>query len=524
MRVGENKGRPSSVLLAGLVAAASIRQGAAQNTAFAGHANHGGCGAQLGARAQNLVSEDDQAVQTEVTVISTAGIPGYTTFQIGLILHPEVENVYALFGDNRGLEFPPAYQVATPFGADTGGVNPTFFSYSPQSQYDSWLTIGITTGDQAAKISQVGMAFDIWNEQNALLSAPDTGGSVFWMDPDQATESVVTSYGTRKMTIAQLTLRTVQTSARCAFDTQGRSVGHSMQGAGVADWEENCIEVMVGGPQSGWGSHSSTHVTAPPPAPPPPPPSSTQVINGFRSCPAPPPGRTDGLDSILGALVNGHWVISGTEAANQHATAICFSGYEAVGVNDRACRVEGLGTPTAQYRWAPSQVYCEPVGGVVSSMPCPSDPTRGAPSDLYGTWTVVNGIGVAKTARLSCPGGATPLGPHAVLSCNGRGSDVGPPVWVFVANRAHCPRPATPPPPPPSATYPRGHQDDEDDDSSSTTYVLLVLVLVGGAAGYVAKDKGLGPFADGGAGGASLVSATAKADSTIYDTGGDETL
>jgi hypothetical protein len=333
----------------------------------------------------------------------------------------------------------------------------------------------------------------------------------------QATESVVTSYGTRKMTIAQLTLRTVQTSARCAFDTQGRSVGHSMQGAGVADWEENCIEVMVGGPQNGWGSHSSTHVTAPPPPPPyapPPPPSSTQVINGFRSCPAPPPGRTDGLTNILGPLVNGQWMISGTDAANQHATAICFSGYEAVGVNDRACRVEGLGTPTAQYRWAPSQVYCEPVGGVVSSMPCPSDPTRGAPSDLYGTWTVVNGIGVAKTARLSCPGGAIPLGPHAVLNCNGRGSDVGPPVWVFVANRAYCPRPATPPP----------AVGDPDGDSSSMTYVLLVLVLVGGAAGYVAKDKGLGPFADGGAGGASLVSATAKADSTIYDTGGDETL
>jgi hypothetical protein len=176
----------SSVLLAGLaiVAAASVRHGAAQNEAVAGHANHGGCGAQLGARAQNLVSEDDQAVQTEVTVISTAGVPGYTTFQVSLILHPEVENVYALFGDNRGLEFPPAYQVATPFGADTGGVNPAFFSYSPQSQYDSWLTIGITTGD-TTKISQVGMAFEIWNEQNALLSAPDTGGSVFWMDPDQ---------------------------------------------------------------------------------------------------------------------------------------------------------------------------------------------------------------------------------------------------------------------------------------------------------------------------------------------------
>ena len=89
---------------------------------------------------------------------------------------------------------------------------------------------------------------------------------------------------------------------------------------------------------------------------------------------------------------------------------------------------------------------------------------------------------------------------------------------------SHSSTPPVTPPPPPPPPIPRPMTAESADDSSSMTYVLLVLILVGGAAGYVAKDKGLGPFADGGAGGASLVSATAKADSTIYDTGGDETL
>ena len=49
----------------------------------------------------------------------------------------------------------------------------------------------------------------------------------------------------------------------------------------------------------------------------------------------------------------------------------------------------------------------------------------------------------------------------------------------------------------------------------------MLLLLLGGGV-YVAKDKGLGPFAAGGAAKSALVAGPGE--STIYDTGGDETL
>lgn len=114
-------------------------------------------------------------------------MPGYSTYQISLILGAEVENVYSIYGDQgRDMAFPPAFQVASPFGTDFGGVNPVLFGPNamPAAQFDSWLTVGITAGDTAHKLGAIGIDFTIWSEQNGLVSAPDTGGSVFWMDPD----------------------------------------------------------------------------------------------------------------------------------------------------------------------------------------------------------------------------------------------------------------------------------------------------------------------------------------------------
>jgi hypothetical protein len=143
------------------------------------------CATALGA-GNNEVFEDDHAVETEVTVMSST-MPGYSTYQISLILGAEVENVYSIYGDvGRDMVFPPAFQVASPFGTDFGGVNPALFGPTamPAAQFDSWLTVGITAGDTAHKLGAIGIDFTIWSEQNGLVSAPDTGGSVFWMDPD----------------------------------------------------------------------------------------------------------------------------------------------------------------------------------------------------------------------------------------------------------------------------------------------------------------------------------------------------
>ena len=237
------------------------------------------------------------------------------------------------------------------------------------------------------------------------------------------------------MTVAQLTLPMSQTgeSARCAFGTQGRSVGHTSTSSGVGDWEENCIQVFVGGNQNGYGTHADnpayrTALPSPTPAPPPSP---------------PPLCSTD--TALLGPLPNGYWNIQGSTLANQQAIATCNQGYSPEGgATIRYCAVEGQGTPNMQYRWSPGGVYC------VS--------------------------------------GGTPSPPPA--------------------------------PPAPPAPEPAPEPSEKEPDEGSPWGYIFVLILLGGAV-YAAKDKGLGPFAPKNG---ELVPGPKGGESTIYDTGGDETL
>ena len=329
----------------------------------------------------------------------------------------------------------------------------------------------------------------------------------------QATGAVSTDASRRRVvTIAQLTLATSQTgaSARCAFGTQGRSVGHTNSALGVNDWEENCIEVFVGGNQNGYGTHATdvSHRTAlPPPAPAPPPPPP----------PGPPLCSTD--PSVLGPLAYGRWTFQGSTQATQVATAICNQGYTPAGGSGpvRVCTFERQGTT----RWSPGGVYCEPNNLVTQHMECPL-----VPDDPYGVWTV-RPIGSSETAVLICNNGDAPVSPvgnageYGTSTCDNRGSDIAPPHWsppfdVGGQRRMECPRPLSPPSPPPPPPPP--------PPSSSPIGYVVVLILLGGAV-YVAKDKSLGPFAPKGE--ASLVSGPDKiggGESTIYDTGGDETL
>eukprot|EP01043_Picozoa_sp_COSAG02_P103218 COSAG02_NODE_39234_length_419_cov_1.121875_1_plen_56_part_10 len=55
------------------------------------------------------------------------------------------------------MRFPAAYQTPDPFGIDTGGVNPAFWAVSAESQYDSWLSVGLTDGDPSNKLSSLGI-------------------------------------------------------------------------------------------------------------------------------------------------------------------------------------------------------------------------------------------------------------------------------------------------------------------------------------------------------------------------------
>ena len=66
-----------------------------------------------------------------------------------------------------------------------GGVNPMYYAMIESSQYDSWLTIGIDSGN-IGELSSTGLDFSTWNEHSRLVSDPVAGGSVFWLDPQSA--------------------------------------------------------------------------------------------------------------------------------------------------------------------------------------------------------------------------------------------------------------------------------------------------------------------------------------------------
>jgi hypothetical protein len=112
------------------------------------------------------------------TGTTMAGVTQIGTSEHGVTVHLTAElsttkaNVYALAGmsgvtrDGREkfLSLPAAFQVATPFGADIGGVSPAFFSVKADARFDSWLTVGVTDGSAAGALAtSPGLGLDRWS-------------------------------------------------------------------------------------------------------------------------------------------------------------------------------------------------------------------------------------------------------------------------------------------------------------------------------------------------------------------------
>ena len=124
------------------------------------------------------------------------------------------------------MKIPPAYQVPSPFGATVGGVNPLFFSMKPEAQYDSWLTVGKTTGDSKSELSIIGIDAKKWTAQAGLNVI---NGAVFWMNPQKGpTGSVV---------LAQLTVPTTY-SGTAVVNMQGKDKGMLGKTGDGANWDQ----------------------------------------------------------------------------------------------------------------------------------------------------------------------------------------------------------------------------------------------------------------------------------------------
>ena len=123
---------------------------------------------------------------TEITHCTDGGIEGHTTYQLSLVVQPNkyIKNIYALFGDNfhRDMYIPPAYQIDGPFDSNIGGISSSIISIFPDALYDSWLTIGISDGDNDNKLSTIGIDFNEWSEIKPITTS---NGAVFSLDPNE---------------------------------------------------------------------------------------------------------------------------------------------------------------------------------------------------------------------------------------------------------------------------------------------------------------------------------------------------
>jgi len=181
-----------------------------------------------------------------VTAQDTSLSSDWDTYTMSVDLNSAAANAYTLFGKSTGsMLLPPAYQCATPFGANTGGTNPAFWPVASSdatgyAQYDSWLSVGLSDGDAGGALSSIGINWELWTELNGVTV---DDGAVFWMSPDNAPGGSVV--------VAQLTVPAGSSGSMTA-GLQGRSTTGT-------DWQANGITWPYG---SGGG-------TSPPPPPPP---------------------------------------------------------------------------------------------------------------------------------------------------------------------------------------------------------------------------------------------------------------
>ena len=222
-----------------------------------------------------------------VTQYGVDGIAGHTTWRVALHVDGSSDalNVYTIYGDagtvDHPLEIPAAHQVAAPFGQDVGGINPAFFAegVSPESEYDSWVTVGLTTGN-SGELGSVGISWEAWQEDSGLLI---TDGAVFWMNPANGPTTA-----DKDPIVMQLTV-----PSGCSFHGVFNAQGHTRPGSIDGSWDARNIQ-FHGGPNG-----ECQQARAPPPPPstttPPPPPQTRPITTP----PPPPPDSSSGYVVVV---------------------------------------------------------------------------------------------------------------------------------------------------------------------------------------------------------------------------------
>lgn len=157
---------------------------------------------------------------TEITHCGEGGIRDHITYQLSLVIkpNPSVYNIYAIYGDNENhITIPPAYQSTNGLNNNLAGYSDYLMDMIPDTQYDSWLTIGLTNGDPTNEISSVGVDFKSWTETTGITI---DDGAVFLMDPENRN----TENQGSEVIIAQLTIPNNRRE-NAIFNIQGKTTG-----------------------------------------------------------------------------------------------------------------------------------------------------------------------------------------------------------------------------------------------------------------------------------------------------------
>jgi hypothetical protein len=193
-------------------------------------------------------------VSPGITAVSHGGVAGHTTFRLTLYPRPSqhVESCYAIYGgkEHGDIAFPPAFQVAAPFGAHVGGVAPQIVAMHPQAAYDSWLTVGLDAsapGDGGGGggaspasashvLSSVGLGLGRWTAERGIASS---NGALFFLEPGQAS-TLVGPIAQQGVLVAQLTLP-ADTAWRAQLSAQGSRLSSAEHPSGAAVWREESL-------------------------------------------------------------------------------------------------------------------------------------------------------------------------------------------------------------------------------------------------------------------------------------------
>ena len=229
-----------------------------------------------------LPAPEGMVLNIDTDVVATDGVAGHTTWRISAATGGEMQNMYAIFADsNHTVVLPPAFQVPAPFGADVGGTNPQLWSFKPETQYDSWLTVSADDGVAHASgaLTTMGIDLSAWSASAGLSIS---SGSIFWLVADKAPEEFPVLLG-------QLTVPSGQ-AFRGLLNARGKS--RNLIGVDpppkVADWEIKCVVFGTDPSDVGLRTDANGHCSA----------------ETLQAAPPPPPAPATGTESCTKAVLD----------------------------------------------------------------------------------------------------------------------------------------------------------------------------------------------------------------------------